>query len=223
MNTSALTRTYLGMAAIALSCASLFTVLSDIAFLPVLGTYPLLPTTVIAALSGYPLLNVILRVGIRPTAERDFNLLDFAVLVGLGALLAVPPIAIDLIWGFPHDMNVPVPQALLFYPAIGFVAEVVFHLLPLAILVACLRRWVSPNWLLVPVIFVEPLFQMAFSAELDLQAFLVFGNVCLVSAVQIWLFRRFGFGAMIALRMVFYLFWHVLWGTVRLSLLFPNA
>ncbi len=71
------------------------------------------------------------------------------------------------------------------------------------------------------VFFVEPLFQMVFSAEHGLQTVLVFGSVSSFSAFQLWLFKRFGFGAMMVLRLAFYLFWHVIWGTVRLLWLFP--
>ena len=49
---------------------------------------------------------------------------------------------------------------------------------------------------------------------------LVVGNVALVSAVQLWLLRSYGFLAMIGLRLAFYFFWHILWGTARLDLLF---
>ena len=41
---------------------------------------------------------------------------------------------------FPKDINVPAPQSLLFYPAIGYVVEVVFHALPLALLLVALDR-----------------------------------------------------------------------------------
>jgi hypothetical protein len=76
------------------------------------------------------------------------------------------------------------------------------------------------EYLLVPVIFVEPSFQMLFAAGSMLQAVLVFCNVSLVSATGLWLFQRYGFAAMMGLRIAFYFFWHILWGTARLSILF---
>ena len=70
------------------------------------------------------------------------------------------------------------------------------------------------------VVFVEPVFQAANSWDAGLQAWLVFGNVPLISAAQIFLFVRHGFAAMIALRLVFYLFWHLIRGSIRHFLLF---
>ena len=53
-----------------------------------------------------------------------------ALSLALATVLAVAIVIADFIIRYPQDMNVPVPQSLLFYPAIGFVAEIVFHVLP---------------------------------------------------------------------------------------------
>ncbi len=37
---------------------------------------------------------------------------------------------------------------------------------------------------------------------------------------RLWLFRRYGLLAMFGLRLAFYLFWHILWGSAPLALLF---
>jgi ABC-type Fe3+ transport system permease subunit len=66
--------------------------------------------------------------------------------IALAALLstpfAVPPIVVDLVWVLGSGNFVDLPDALVFYPVMAFVAETVFHLLPLAILVglAGMRR-----------------------------------------------------------------------------------
>ena len=45
-----------------------------------------------------------------------------------GTLFVVPTILVDLLQPFPEDLNVALPSALLFYPVMGFVVEIVFHL-----------------------------------------------------------------------------------------------
>lgn len=209
-------RSYLVGAGLALICSSTFLYIVEADRLPGVGSYPLLPLILAAAFVGYPLLMFLQK---RRVAPKDVRFPLVWVLL-LGALLALPPIAIDIGLRFPQDMNVSLPEAVLFYPAIGFLAEVLFHLLPLALLAALLPDRLPRIWVLGPVVFVEPLFQAALTLDQGWGAILVFGNVALVSAVQLYLFQRFGFGAMLALRMTFYLFWHVLWGTLRLTLLF---
>lgn len=151
---------------------------------------------------------------------RTFRRADAIALVGLGAILAVPPIIIDIAIPFPRDINVLPPKSILFYPAIALVAEVVLHLVPLALLAVVITRRKVSAWMFVPVVLVEPALQAFSSYETGLQAWLVFGNVSLISAAQIWVFMRYGFGAMFGLRLAFYLFWHVMWGFLRLHLLF---
>ena len=57
----------------------------------------------------------------------------FATLLALAILIA------DLLIRYPQDTNVPVPQAFLFYPAIGFVVEIIFHVLPFGLLLLALN------------------------------------------------------------------------------------
>lgn len=128
--------------------------------------------------------------------------------------------AIDLATIFPEDINVLLPEALFFYPPVALCAKVACHLAPLAMLTVLASRGATPYWAYAVVVYVEPVFQAANSWDAGLQAWLVFGNVLLISAVQIFLFVRHGFAAMIALRLVFYLFWHLIWGSIRHFLLF---
>jgi hypothetical protein len=48
----------------------------------------------------------------------------------------------------------------------------------------------------------------------------VFFHLLTFNLVQFWLFRKFGFLVMYILRMIYYLFWHILWGIWRLDFLF---
>ena len=98
------------------------------------GTAPLGVAIVLVVVLGAVLWIVILSrswfVVYEPGAVRRG--LPFVVV--LPTLLAAGMIVVDLLVVLPPDFNVRFPDSLFFYPAIGFVVEVVFHLLPLAAL-----------------------------------------------------------------------------------------
>ena len=145
-------------------------------------------------------------------------------IAALGAtLLAATAIAVDAAVGIAV-VNVPTPWSLLFYPSIALVVEALFHLAPLAPLFAGLRsvprlgesRAALTCILLLSVL--EPVYQVRLAmAERTLSALdaYVFAQVWAVNLVQLYLFRRFGFGAMYATRLVYYLWWHIVWGALR--------
>jgi len=68
----------------------------------------------------------------------------FLIATGLAALLGLGIIIVDLITIFPADTNRPFPDSLFFYPIFGFVVEVIFHLLPLALLLLGLSEGSVP-------------------------------------------------------------------------------
>lgn len=151
--------------------------------------------------------------------------------VPIGVLAALPfglaIIVADVVFRFPEDLNVPPPEALLFYPVIGYVAEVVFHVVPLAIaltLGARVLRARSPRFVtgcLLVVALVEPTFQVSFDADpYSWRAAYVGLHVLGFSLVQLWLYRRFDFVSMYAMRLSYYACWHLAWGVARLELLF---
>jgi hypothetical protein len=140
------------------------------------------------------------------------------------AVLLVSAIGADLLLRFPAGMNVPLPDALLFYPSVGFVVEICFHAVPLAVLVAVFGGTREPSeaafWLMViPIASIEAAFQAAIAERAATAAF-SFAQLLLFGAVQLYVFARFGFLPMYAFRLVYYLGWHVLWGAARLRLLF---
>lgn len=152
--------------------------------------------------------------------------------IGLSAVLAtalaIAVVIADLIIHYPRDLNVPLPQALLFYPVVGLVAEVVFHLLPLAVLLPALnlvagrlgrQRVVWLGILLAAAL--EPTFQVVLggtgSAWGGVYTWL---QVFTIAVLQLYVFRRFDFAAMYSFRLVYYAYWHILWGVIRLRVLF---
>ena len=162
--------------------------------------------------------------------------------LGLAAAAAVPlagaAIAFDT-WGvaFPVDTNVAWPDSLIFYPAIGFVAGVVFRAAPLAALVA-LARWDlgaetagelrrddwrrHPGAAIVAVASLEAVYQTVGSPSgfEPARALFVAPHLFAFGVVELTILRRCGFETMYTFRLCYYLIWHVGWGAARLELLF---
>jgi hypothetical protein len=124
-------------------------------------------------------------------------------------------VAADLLLGFPSTINAPLPWALLYYPAMGFAAQVALHLLPLAAIV-----WTVPDFARR-----RPWTVMALSSapEAVLQAASSDGALSGIVALhlmgfgiaEIYLLRRFGFVVMYTFRLGYYLLWHILWSWMR--------
>lgn len=146
----------------------------------------------------------------------------FSTVAALG--FASVAIAIDIWLRFPSDMNVTWPDALLFYPAIAFVAEFAFHLLPLALLLV-VTGWQIPRsgfnrraWTGVLVVaLIEAGFQVIFGSSLR---FFVGPHMVAIGVFELLALRRFGYIPMIWFRLAYYLLWHVIWGYVRVDLFF---
>ena len=157
--------------------------------------------------------------------------------VAVAAGAAVPfMVAVTLadVWlRFPADVNVPLPDGLLFYPAMGFVAQVLLHVVPLAILVP-LTGVVAPSWsigrrfwvCIVLVATLEAAFQVRSAWAHDtLTALPLFVGVhlFLFGIVELTLFRRYDLVSMVAFRIIYYGYWHLLWGVLRLQWLFHSG
>lgn len=140
----------------------------------------------------------------------------------LATLFAVPPIVVDVVWGLGSGRPVGLPVALALYPVMAFVAETVFHLMPLAMLIGVVgtRRGraasVRPLWpFLIAVALIEPAYQSWPRVPLEAPV-LVLGfvavHVLVFNLAQLWLFVRYGFVAMLAMRVAYYVWWHIAWG-----------
>lgn len=134
----------------------------------------------------------------------------------------------DVLLRYPQDINVPVPRALLFYPAIGLTAEVAFHLVPLACLLLVLNAIVPQVarervvWFALALVAVsEPVFQVLVGGGgtglVDVHTWV---HVFVLASLQLYVFRRFDFASMYGFRLVYYAYWHILWGTIRIPVLF---
>ena len=114
---------------------------------------------------------------------------------------------------------------------VGFLAEIVLHVLPLTLLLLALRAvfrtargeqivWVA----IVATALLEPLYQTTWMRSVGPYpiAAVAFDalHVFLINLAELILFRRHGFVSMYALRLAYYLIWHIGWGHLRLSILF---
>ena len=104
--------------------------------------------------------------------RRGSTMRGMAVGAGLASVLGVAIVIADIIFRYPEDINAPMPQALAFYPSIGLVAEIVFHILPLTIALLLLQpfrdRLGTPRttWIAIVLVAVaEPTFQVFFGGE----------------------------------------------------------
>jgi len=138
----------------------------------------------------------------------------------IGAVFAAPTVALDIALPFPREINAPLPEALAFYPAIGLVAETVFHLLPFALLSGVIPA--RPTLAITACALVEPIFQVVMGGGPGVQGAIMAAILFAFGLVQMQALHRHGFAAAFALRIGYYLVWHIVWGTVRLPLLFAS-
>jgi len=123
------------------------------------------------------------------------------------------------------------PQSLLFYPAIAFFVEILFHVFPLTLLIAVMSSilknlnfnaifWIS----IIIISMAEPIYQtmdMASSKFFPVWAVAyVRLHIFLINFFQLLIFKKYDFISMYSFRLVYYLFWHIGWGYLRLLWLF---
>jgi hypothetical protein len=168
--------------------------------------------------------------GLKIYIKRNLNGLLFSSVLAL--LFGLEIIAADIwIVNYPSTLNVPFPSSIIFYPTIGFVVEIIFHLLPLSLIIIILRvlsKRISYNGvMLIAIILVsiaEPLYQviiMGMSSQYSPTTLIYTGfHIFLLSLSQLLIFRRYDFISMYTFRLVFYFAWHIIWGNFRLNILF---
>jgi len=192
------------------------------------GSIPPVLLTLIAVAVGAGLMVFLSGRGwLPPEPDRGPQLLRHLV---IGAFVAVPAVIFDLFVHFPEDMNVAWPESVPFYTGVALVAEVGFHLVPLAALILVTGWTFGPpgenaSRTLVAVLIVaaaEALFQAvdALSGEDRRLVIFVVPQLALVGAVQLLTLRWYGFGAMLMFRYGYYLVWHIVWGYLRLGVVF---
>jgi hypothetical protein len=224
---------YMALAVLSLGAAGFTGILSlsqGTYFQPYFGRLnPLLAITLVIVL-GVVSLRFLHSRGWFEIYTRMKSVRGVVLLATLATLFAIVGILVDLSIGFPQDLNVPPPQSLLFYPAMAYVAEISFHALPLSLLLIFLGplcKKLNPNglvWLCILLAsFLEPIFQLGleFSQKPFSWADVYVGpHVFAFNLFQMYVFRRYDFVSMYLFRLVYYINWHIVWGYVRLQLLF---
>jgi hypothetical protein len=150
----------------------------------------------------------------------------------LASILGIIIILVDHKIVYPKTINVPFPESFAYYPSVGFCVEILFHVLPVS-LVTILLSFVFKNidsrkiiWISILIAsLVEPIFQsldlLSYTNQYPLWAVLFTGlHVFVINFLQLLVFKRHDFVAMYSFRLVYYLFWHIGWGYIRLQLLF---
>lgn len=184
---------------------------------------------VVTGLLGVALLTLLLYRGWFVIYKKE-NLRTLPRSCALAALLGLVMILVDTQARLPADMNIPFPQSLLFYPAMGFLAQILFHVLPLTLLLFALTalfRNVEREkiaWAcLLAVALLEPVYQAMWSASNQLPSWAaayVVLHVFLINLCELLIFKRYDFVSMYAFRLAYYLIWHIGWGHARLTILF---
>jgi len=191
------------------------------------GINPLLTGLLIIVL-GCILFTFLLSRGLFAIYQKG-NLKGLYLSAGLAAILGIIMILVDLKIVFPADTNILFPASLLFYPAIGFFVEIIFHVLPLTLILITLTyffknvRYQNILWTsILLVAMLEPAYQtMWMGGQYPLWAVAYVGlHVFFINLFQLLVFKRYDFITMYSFRLVYYLFWHIGWGYIRLRVLF---
>jgi hypothetical protein len=188
---------------------------------------PLAAITVIAVL-GVGVLSILLARGWFavwiPGASRRF-----IWIVALAGLMALVMILVDIKVVFREDLNVLFPHSLAYYPVIDYAVQVLFHLAPLSLLLL-LATAVSRGparsaviWLcFLLVASLEPLLQSTFFVGIypAWSAAYVTLHVFVFNIIELAIFKRYDLFSMYSFRLAYYFAWHIIWGYIRLRVLF---
>lgn len=191
------------------------------------GIHPLILIALLF-ISGLILLSILMRDGAFAVYRRG-NVNGILLAVALAIPFTVIMVFVDSKFPFPKDMNVSYPNSIFFYPAIGYVVEILFHLIPFGLLYIVLGKifnsadgqwilWVS----LLGAAIIEPLFQIIYPGSQQLRGVMAYVGIHLLitNVIQLLLFIKYDFVSMYAFRLSYYLIWHLIWGYARLRILF---
>jgi len=190
-------------------------------FQPFIGSVqPLLAITLVAVVGVASLGLLRSRGGFEIYTMRG-TLRGVAVAAAIATAFGIVMIVADLTFSRqPADINVPPPWSWLFYPVIAYAVEILFHVIPLALLLAVLgplfKQLNMPGlvWLCILLVsLLEPLVQtrlLGMSAYVGLHVFAF-------TLAQLYVFRRYDFISMYTFRIAYYVVWHIIWGYLRLQ------
>jgi hypothetical protein len=218
---------FLSISLVLFSFTVILFVSDPLIFQPYLGNINPILAIAIITLLGVVLLGYLLSLGWFDIFKRE-NLKGLLISSILALPFALAAITLDFNFPYPEDINVLFPKSLLFYPTAGFVVEILFHILPLALLLllfTSLFKNANRERIILACIFIiaiiEPVYQIRFIGGQPL--WIVASEIIrlfLFSFVQLNIFKRYDFVSMYSFRLVYYFLWHILWGSIRLTILF---
>jgi hypothetical protein len=221
---------YLGVSLVVFSFTIILYFLDRQVFQRFLGSIDPLAAILAAIVVGFILLSFLLYKKWFVIYDIE-NLPGLVRFSGLAALLGVIMILVDTRIKFPADINILFPKSLLFYPVIAFFVEILFHVVPLTLLISAMSStlknlnfnaifWIS----IIIISMAEPIYQtmdMASSKHFPVWAVVYVGlHIFLINFFQLLIFKKYDFISMYSFRLVYYLFWHIGWGYLRLFWLF---
>jgi len=123
---------------------------------------------------------------------------------------------------FSDSINILFPYSIIFYPFIAIIAEIFFHMIPLYLFLKIGKGTKITYPIIVIVSLIEPLFQIIFFSGNNslLKIMYLSLHIFIFNVVQLIIYKRNGFWSMYALRIIYYLSWHIIWGYLRLQILF---
>ncbi|MEZ4417950.1 MAG: hypothetical protein R3E10_19505 [Gemmatimonadota bacterium] len=223
-------RVFGGLALTVLGLSATLVVAGDASFSRFFGDVPPLLVVVVCVGGALLALRYLELAGWLRLYRHSAHPRRWPLVLGLASTMTAVAIVLDLVGRFPEDTNVPVPVALAFYPAIAFVVEALFHVLPLAVLLgalAPLRGRVTRSTLLGVSLGItatlEPLYQVRLAAAGSAPSLFEWTtglHILAFNLIQMELFRRYDFVTVYAFRVMYYGLWHIGWGVLRLHLLF---
>lgn len=204
---------------VAVSLSVLCSVIDPGFYAKILGELNPVPVFVVSGFVAYYAQKYLRRYGIIFGANATIKTIVMCFFVSV--LLGLMPVIIDLAAPFPRDINILYPKSFLFYPTIGVLAEILFHLIPatLLFLIFTSKLQKHPAVLILIIASVEPVFQVIFGAGpdgLSIRDFFLFLEVYVFGLFQVYVFIKYGFLCMYLSRLGFYLTWHFILGTLRL-------
>lgn len=155
----------------------------------------------------------------------------FFVAFLLAICMAFIMILIDFKAIFPKDLNVLGPTSIWYYSAISYAVEILFHVLPISLLIWLVTSLTVTNdlevviWIsIIVVATLEPIFQTHyFVGKYPAWVIAAVGlHLFVFNIFQLALFKQFDFVAMLSFRLMYYLIWHILWGHYRLARIFGD-
>lgn len=180
------------------------------------GINPLIASPFIIFL-GVVLLSFLLSKGWFAIYKKE-NLKGLFRRSALAALFVLITILVDLKIVFSADLNILFPKSLLFYPAMGFFVEILFHVLPLSVLLISLTSifknisYKNIIWICILVVsLLEPTYQTIFmgSSSPLWAVIIIWLNLFFFNFSQLLIFKRYDFISMYSFRLVYYMIWHI--------------